>query len=172
MPVSIEPSTNWEKIRQIVAHPSVYRFIADDLSPGPEEWKPMWPEAAIALLMKDGDEIFGCYILYPENGVCLKVHTCVLPSGYGARASEAGRLGPLWIWEHTKCQRIITDVPEFNRLALRFAKQSGMTEFGRNPKSYLKDGKLCDVILLGVSKPDDLLKPAAISSLEQKPLHI
>jgi hypothetical protein len=43
-------------------------------------------------------------------------------------------------------------VPANNRLALSFAKSCGMTEYGLNPQSFLKDGQLYDQVLLGVSK--------------------
>lgn len=90
--------------------------------------------------------------------ILFKVHTCVLPIGRGIWANEAAKKMALWIWEHTECQRIVTDVPENNRLALKFAEAAGMQQFGVNPKSYKKGGKLLDVILLGLSRPESLIQ--------------
>jgi RimJ/RimL family protein N-acetyltransferase len=60
-----------------------------------------------------------------------------------------------WLWAHTSCRRLITNVPARNRLALRFAEAAGMERFGVNHASLLKDGKLQDQILLGLSRPEE-----------------
>jgi hypothetical protein len=61
-----------------------------------------------------------------------------------------------WIWAHTPCRRIVTNVPEDNRLAYQFALAGGMEVYGRNEASVLKRGRLVDQICLGISRPREL----------------
>jgi RimJ/RimL family protein N-acetyltransferase len=108
------------------------------------------------LAWDNGKELLGLWMFHPQNAVCWEVHTCLLPNAWGERAHIAARALPEWIWQHTPCRRIVTHVPENNRLALRFALKAGMTIFGCNKASYLKHGRLCDQLCLGLSKPEEV----------------
>jgi|SRR5579872_80790 len=152
MPLSFERTKNYNLIRSIVSHPEVYKHVADDFSPKREDWVPIENDAVFYLLVKDGEEVLGVFTLVPHNAICWEVHTCFLPSAWGPRIKDAGRGGHEWIFANTECRRITTEVPEYNRIALRYAKQNGMEQYGVNPKSFMKTGTLHDVILLGVSK--------------------
>ena len=61
---------------------------------------------------------------------------------------------PDWIFTHTPCRRIVTNIPTTNRLALHFALRAGMRLYGSNSASYLKNGELLDQICLGLSPGD------------------
>jgi RimJ/RimL family protein N-acetyltransferase len=87
----------------------------------------------------------------PRNAVCFEVHLGFLPSGWGL-AEKTAKLAIGWIFSNTRCQRVFASIPEYNRLTLRLAKSAGMEEFGVNKASFLKDGKLRDQILMGLSK--------------------
>lgn len=150
--MTFERTKDYALVKKIATHPRVFPFISDDFSPSTEAYQPLEGEGIWYVLVKDGDELLGMWAFAMENGVCWKVHTCLLPNAWGARAKQAAREMAEWVWANTICQRIITDVPEENRLALKLAKEAGMIEFGRNPKSYMKDGILHDQILLGISK--------------------
>jgi RimJ/RimL family protein N-acetyltransferase len=55
------------------------------------------------------------------------------------------------MFAHSPCRRIVGATPANNRLALRFAIACGMEHFGTNPKAFLKNGVLHDLILTGIS---------------------
>jgi hypothetical protein len=61
-----------------------------------------------------------------------------------------------WIWTHTPCRRIVTNVPEDNRLAYHFAVGAGMRAYGINRASFQKGGRLLDQHCLGISRPLDM----------------
>lgn len=151
--MKFERSEDWELIKKIIRHPKIYSAVSDDFCPPADQWEPIQHEDAWYVIARDGDETLGLWALFPENGACWKVHTCLLPEAYGERAAIAVREFSAWLWANTKCLRVITDVPAYNRLALRFALNAGLTQFGINPKSYMKNGKLHDIIMLGISKP-------------------
>lgn len=154
--MTFERTRDWELVKQIVTHPKVYPYISDDFSPKPEAWEPVKEEVVIYVLVRDGEELLGLWIFVPLNGVCMDVHTCLLPNAYGHKAVEAAKEMAVWLWENTACHRLVTEVPASNPLARRFAERAGMVEFGCNPRSFLKRGKLEDQYLLGMSRPEEL----------------
>jgi RimJ/RimL family protein N-acetyltransferase len=148
--VDFEYTTDSKLVKSIVTHPRIWPHVTDDFSPNVEAYVP--PQAGIYLLVKDGDETLGLFFLHPHNAICWEIHTCLLPNAWGQRAKQVVKEAAPWIFAHTGCKRIITNVPDYNRLALRLAKEAGMEQFGVNEKSFQKKGQLHDQIMLGLSK--------------------
>lgn len=133
--------------------PAVYSRMVDDFCPPAEKFQPKEFEEFLYALVYDDAQLLGLFLLTPVNGVTVEVHTCLLPCAYGSKAARAAVAMARWVWEHTLCHRIMTNVPVHNRLALRFALSAGMEIFGRNSNSFMCQGKLEDLILLGLSRP-------------------
>jgi hypothetical protein len=141
------------RIKEIVTHPCNWPHLSDDFCSSPQDWIAPIDESFLYMLAILDGEIFGMWMFEIIRPILYKVHTALLPHARGPLAAIAAKEMAVWIWEHTECQRIITDVPENNPLARRFAEAAGMQQFGVNPKSYLNGGKLLDVIMLGLSRP-------------------
>lgn len=152
--ITIERTRDMVLIRNIMTHPKIYSKISDDGCPPAAEFQPAKDEMIIYALARDGSQPLGIWMLIPHNSVCWEIHTCLLPISYGERALKAAAAMLEWFWKHTDGNRLFTNVPSYNRLALRFAKKTGMKQFGVNEKSFLKDGKLYDQIMLGITKPE------------------
>ena len=152
--MTFERSRDWKLIKAVVTHPKVYDHVSDDFSPSQDDWQPIENDAMWYVLSKDGEEVLGLWAFHPINGICYEVHTCLLPSSWGERAHTAVKELVPWVWENMPCKRVVTQVPKYNRIAFYFAKHAGLQEFGVNAKSFLKRGKLHDVIWLGISKPE------------------
>lgn len=152
--INIERCFDYPLLSSIARHPSVYSRMADDYSPAPDQYSVPTGDHLIYLLASlDGDPGgFWCFV--PQNRICYEVHTVLLPKLFGKPARIAAKMAADWMWGNTLCRRIWTNVPVHNRLALRFAKAAGMTEFGTNVKSCQKNGRLVDQIMLGMSKPE------------------
>lgn len=150
--MTFERTKDYGLVRKIATNRHVYPHISDDFSPPVDEYRPPEGEAVWYVLVKDGEELLGMWAFTLENAICWKVHTCLLPTAWG-KAKDMAKQMAEWIWNNTPCLRIITDVPDNNRLALKLAEDAGMTVFGLNPASYMKSGVLRDQILLGMSKP-------------------
>jgi RimJ/RimL family protein N-acetyltransferase len=103
------------------------------------------------IVRDDCAQLLGMWSLVAHNAVCWEIHTCLLPHAWGRSLRAALEMAE-WIWRETPCRSLITHVPAYNRLALKFARQAGMTEYGVIPRSWLKDGILWDQIVLGLSK--------------------
>jgi RimJ/RimL family protein N-acetyltransferase len=151
--VKFERSKDWPLIKSIVTDPKIYPWVSDDFSPKREAWEPIQDPAVWYVVVRDSDSVLGLWMLVPDNSICWKIHTCILPSAWGQKARLAAKeLGP-WVWDATPAMRVNTDVPAYNRLAYKFALVAGLKQFGVNPKSVMKNGKLHDQIMLGISRP-------------------
>lgn len=152
--ITFQRSTDVELIKRVMTHPQIYPSISDDACPPAEQFQPTMHETIHYMVVKDGEELLGLWVLSQQNSVCWEVHTCLLPCAWGDRAVLAAKTGLDWLWKNTSCQRLVTNVPEYNLLAYRFSKAAGFQLFGRNSRSFLKHGKLFDQLMLGVSRPE------------------
>jgi RimJ/RimL family protein N-acetyltransferase len=161
MPIEFSRSFDYELIRQIMTHPKLYPHISDDGSPPREEYRPPESEAVWYVIVRDADEVLGLFMLVPQNAVCWEFHVALLPCAWGSRSRQAALEFWNWVWEHTPCRRIVSNVPLPNRLALRFGLDAGMKLYGINRESFLKNGILYDQTCLGLSRPEEMPVPEA-----------
>ena len=166
--IRFERTKDWYLIRKVITDPKIYPCVSDDGSPAPEAFRPIQNDAIWYVSVWDiagavegcapgaqdisGVMLCGLFMFVPQNAATFEIHTCLLPSCWGAKATQIAHDLHEWAWNNMPCHRIVTNVPAYNRLALRFARKAGMREFGVNQKSYLKDGKLYDQIMLGASR--------------------
>lgn len=155
--MQFERTTDYPLLAKLLQATSLrlYDFLSDDFSPERESvgGVPEHP-AAWYILARDGDELLGFWMFTPDNGNAITwiFHTVMPLDGRALRAMQE-LLGPGgWLWRKSPCVRAVTAVPSFNAIARRFGQRAGLTEYGRNPRSYSKLGTLYDLILMGVSK--------------------
>lgn len=146
----MERLTDVDMIASTLAHPKVYPSISDDYSLPPQELNQAISESII-YLGAYSDQYLGLFMIHQHNGILYEGHTCLLPVAWG-RATECAKACIAWIFENTACRRLITTVPDGNALALRLALRSGMTQYGHNPESIQKGGRLIGQSLLGITK--------------------
>ena len=136
-------------ITECITHPTVWNASTDDGcgDPGlfflPEDPAKIWARA----------EGYGVFMLHAHNHVLFECHTMLLPQAYG-KAVDIGKHALRWAFENTPAERIITAVPDYNKLALRLSLKTGFKQYGVNEKSFLKNGILHDLIMLGINKGD------------------
>lgn len=147
-----ERTFNKSLIYNTITHPRLWPHISDDFSPDPKDYEPPLNPHVFYIAAWDGLDFLGLWILHPHNFICYEIHTCLLPKAWGQKALQAAREVAPWIFANTPARRLVTNVPRYNRLALRFAKEAGMKQFGVNEKSFQKKGQLHDQIMLGLSE--------------------
>lgn len=152
MHITAMPIDDVGLIAETIRHPRIWPSVSDDGSGSPDQFTPTVSESITYLGMFESGQFLGLFMLHPHNSICWEVHTCLLPAAWGKTANLCAALCIEWIFENTECQRLITNVPEDNSLAKRLAASVGMTKFGINPKSFLKNGIALDQIMLGISK--------------------
>lgn len=153
--MTFENSKDWELIKRIVTDAGVYPHVADDFSPEPVRWEPIKHVQVSYVLARENDEVYGLFALIPDNTICWKAHPCLLPKAFGEKSRQITGEFIQWLWQNTPCVRLIAEVPEFNRIVQKYARDCGMVEFGVNRASVMKGGELHDQILFGISKPKD-----------------
>ena len=136
-------------ITNCITHPTVWNASGDD-SCG---------DAGLFFLkMQDGiiwirAEDYGVFMLHAHNSILFECHTMLLPHAHG-KAVKIAKQALAWAFENTPALRIITNVPDFNVLALRMALKTGFKQYGLNEKSFMKNGILRDQRVLGINKGD------------------
>jgi RimJ/RimL family protein N-acetyltransferase len=138
-------------VASILGHPAIWPHISDD---GCDEPDPQDNDALYWMLASDDLGEAGVFLLHQHNAICWEVHTCLLPRVWGRPASQAAQLLLAYAFGTVGARKVITHVPAYNRLALRFAKAAGMTQEGVNRASFLKDGALLDQIMLGITEKE------------------
>ena len=138
-------------IKDTITNPKVYPYVSDDFSPCAEDYQPQIHDAILYLGVFHDEEYRGLFMLHPINGVTYEIHTCLLPNARG-RARDYVNMVFKWFWDNTSAVRLVTQIPEYNRLANKLAHDVGMVEYGLNPKSYQHDGELHDIHMMGISR--------------------
>lgn len=152
--IRFERTKDYALVRKVITDPKIYPAVSDDGSPAAESFQPIQSDVLWYITVWEGQQLCGLFMFAPLNSATFEIHTCLLPWTWGAKAAQISHEIHGWAWKNLPCHRIITNVPAYNRLALRFARCAGMKEFGVNPRSYLKNGKLYDQIMLGSSRED------------------
>ena len=139
------PTQDYEAIKRIFNDKRIYEYLVDDLTP--EDIEP--PQGCVYLLSEDGD---GLVMVIPRNSVEAEVHIAVLPEArhkayyYGKKAAD-------WIFEQG-VHKITAMIPQTNQQVLKYCLKLGFQQEGINRMSFLKDGKLQDQFLLGLTKEE------------------
>ena len=151
--MTFERSTDYGLLNSLLRNPKLYPFLGDDFAPALDDLEATEHPDLWYILGRDEAGILGFWVFAPQSLICWELHT-VMPLNGRALAAMRELLGPGgWLWANTRCLRAVTNVPACNRIADRFGRRAGLIPYGRNPKSYLKNGLLDDQILMGVSKP-------------------
>lgn len=153
MKVAFEPTTDLERVRQILTEPRCWAQMANDHSVDPQAIQVPEGPQHLYLLAKHAGCTMGLVMLSKRSLICCEMHTSMLPWAWGDLVYRAA-IGILpWIWENTEYLRVISYVAERNRLALRVAKTAGLDQWGTNAGSIMRGGILESEIWLGASRP-------------------
>lgn len=138
-------------LKSIFTHPSIWPHISDDYC-DIKTYEPAINDLVYYLVPTIQGVSCGVFMFVPQNTIMYEVHSCLLPEYRGKDSHELAKDALLWMVNNTMCRKVITHVPENNRLALAFAKRAGMTLEGINRKSYQKAGEILDQFILGITE--------------------
>ena len=101
--------------------------------------------------VKAGD--FGLLMAMPINFITHDIHIALLPNARGM-AKTICQEAIEWVFENNKERplRLTASIPEFNKHAIKLARDVGMEFIGVNKMSFLKNGKLFNQLLFGLSR--------------------
>jgi RimJ/RimL family protein N-acetyltransferase len=150
--MKIERTHDMALVAAIMKDPAIWPHIHEDGTT--DDFQPVDHEGFHWMLVTDDDGPLGVFLVHARGEVCFEMHTCLLPKCWGKHAASAAQLLAGWAFNEAGCQKLVTSVPAYNRLALRFAKAGGMQQEGINRASYLRNGELVDQIMLGITKQE------------------
>lgn len=130
---------------------AIWNKIADDFSIDQTLFFPDMSRNNYWLVPYDEDRALGVFLLRRMSDIQYEAHIVLLPCALGL-ASKAARHVVRWMFDNTRCERIIGCIPVYNRLAINVAHNAGLSDFGINEKSFMKNGKLWDQVFLGISR--------------------
>lgn len=130
--------------------------MRSDFSPDPKDLQIPEPTPTLYYVLGrcETTGVEGIFVILERSPILCEVHFCFPECWWGKPARSVCAAFLPWLWADTKYVRAIGNIPAHNWTAIRMAKRFGFTEFGRNPKCFLKDGILRDEIWLGVSRPE------------------
>jgi hypothetical protein len=141
-------TTDREVIEQIVKHPFIYSFMGDDNRPPKEQWEPLFGDRVKYVVVRDGEQILGMFLLVLHTATKWEAHTLLLPEGRGRRAVKAYKQGIEWC-RANGCRYLFGIIPEDNEGALGIALMGGMDPVGTFKKAVLRGGVMRDECIVG-----------------------
>lgn len=138
-------------IKDICTRPEIWETISeDDYDPADfhVDLNECW------LMVGDDVEVMGLYNLHPINGITLQIHPMILKEFRGKAAYESGKLALKWVVENTAYEKVFCYIPTIYRNVILFAMRCGMVKEGINRRSWLKNGKIHDMVLLGITRQE------------------
>ena len=151
----LERSVDYDLIREVlVSDARAYQAMGDDATPPAAEFEPNRHPQIVYLIVWDGEpeRVGGLFVFVPTNGVSFDAHFWVSRQFRGPRGREFGRAALRWMLEIPGVERITGAIAEDLPQAIRYARDCGLVEYGRNPRAIRKGGQLHDVVLLGISR--------------------
>jgi len=139
-------TTDKELIAKILNHPKVYKWITDDCSP--KVYEPVLYPNVIYLT----DETQSAVVrIDPMNGICCTVHFALLPEAWG-KGLEIVKEAITWGFSKTHYMKIVAIIPDYNRPTIKIVKECGFTKEGILKKSFLKNWKMRNQVIYGLTK--------------------
>lgn len=92
------------------------------------------------------------FLFWPINCITYEIHVAIIDGPTRAKGIKHALTAVRWLFDNTKCQKLITYIPEDNPRAMTFVSLCGMNEEGRISNSWLKDGKLSGLVLYGATR--------------------
>lgn len=100
----------------------------------------------------DDRTVCGVFMLIMLNSTLAEFHSCIRREYRGKLAILIAEDVKQFIFRETPLIKIITHVPAYNLPAYALAKKVGMELIGLNKRSIVKNGKVYDQHIFGISK--------------------
>ena len=97
------------------------------------------------------EEKTGVIRIDPFNGCTCQAHIATLPELWG-KADQFVKEALCWGFTYTRYLKVIAFIPIFNKLTIRLVKNNGFREEGCILKSFLKNWKLHNLLIFGLTK--------------------
>jgi len=145
--VYAERTLDTHLIKEITAH-----CAAEAMEDGfiLEQWIPDIARN-IWIIISYNNNVVGLFQLKQVGAVTYEIHVNLLKPFRRLRYYAGFALGD-WVLKNTTLNKITTQIPTTSPHVIKFAVDMGFTFEGTNRESYLKNGKICDKLLFGITR--------------------
>lgn len=127
--------------------------IGDDIVEDGTSIENYWPDVDRErwLLVCD-DEPLGYAHLKPRNSAMLELHLSVFKKHRAAKRVGVTKAIWRWVCENTNYEKLVAEIPAIHRHVVAHAVHCGMKREGLLKESYRKNGRLVDLVVLGIDR--------------------
>lgn len=145
---------NADLVRSIMLRPEILATVAED-GQDPADYQPDVEGDCWLVMTAPDDVLVGLYCLDARNAVTVEIHAQVLPEHRKVYSKATGEAALGWILENMpECHKVTASVPAIYPNVLKFTTQFGFQVEGVNRLSYLKNGKIHDQWMLGITRDE------------------
>lgn len=141
-------------MQRVLTHPSI--LISSDDSDIQD------PEMAINYILDDPRIVAlmphknAMFLFIAMNHILFEVHVAIIEGDTRKNFINYGRKVLGYMFENTSCQKVVANIPIYNRATAFYAGNIGFDRQGVLTESFLKDGVLHDQTVFGLKKKDFL----------------
>lgn len=145
-----------DEVKEVVLSPEFLPMLVEDGFSGNFE-----PDMAeVWLLFEDGKEIIGLFNFTQITSICYEMHPMVYKK-YRIKYARQCMDWAFMFFLETGKNKIIVQVPSDRPELVNAAKNQGFIEEGVNRESVMKQGKIMNIIQLGITKSEIASRKAA-----------
>ncbi len=138
-------------IRDVVTMPEIWETVAED-GQEPDNFQPDFIHHCWLKIVSSG-VVIALWQFKPVNKITLDVHPYVLPAFRGKVGKAAGIEHLKWIYDHgPQYQKLVASIPVIYKHVKIYANMLGYKDEGLNRCSYLKNDKVHDQWILGITR--------------------
>ena len=131
----------------------LWDYLKDDSEIYPEDYQVPMDEDHRWYVSIEDNEVIGVYYVHRVNHITWQIHTHVRKKHWGSgKTVPHAKAIVEFVFNETGAHKLIATIPESAPQVLDYAKHTGFIEEGRRTSSYMKDGKIYDEILLGITR--------------------
>ena len=145
-----------EEIKEAVLSPDILPMLVEDGFCG--EYDPDMNQ--VWLLFEDDGDIIGIFNFTHITSICFEMHPIIYKKYRLKYARQCMEWAFMFFLETDK-NKIIVQIPEDRPELVNFAKHHGFIEEGINRDSLMKQGKIMNIIQLGITKHEIASRMAA-----------
>ena len=139
-------------VNKVLAHDEVFPTASEDGCTAVDRYHMadiyLASDHCVVLLPKPGIVL----IAFPRYKVQYEIHVSMMKEHRGKAGVKAAKEGIEYMWQNTSARKLVGFIPAYNTAAVKFARMMGFKKEGVLTKSYRKDGKMHDMIIVGIQK--------------------
>ena len=145
-----------EEVKEGVSSPDLLPMLVEDGFSG--DFEPDMNQ--VWLLFEDDEDIIGIFNFTHITSICFEMHPMIYKK-YRLKYARQCMDWAFMFFLETDKNKIIVQIPSDRPELVNFAKHHGFIEEGINRDSVMKEGKIMNIIQLGITKSEIASRKAA-----------